>query len=210
MELIWDFDGTLFDTYPLMADSLRRAMLEEGHDVPLQDIRARMAVTLGDAVAHYKRTLGITEGTMERYRRIMYAQGWRAARPFAGAEDVCARVVREGGHNHLCTHRGVTARQYMEAWGLDRYFSVYVTDEDGLPRKPAPDMVRRILDVTGRPAQDFLMIGDRELDILAAQAAGVRGCRFTEGKAGIQTAAEYTVARLEDIFDVIAEGGTEQ
>ena len=203
MELIWDFDGTLFDTYPLMADSLRRAMLEEGQDVPVQDIRARMAVTLSDAVAHYKRTLGITEDTMERYRHVMYAQGWRAARPFAGAEDVCARVCREGGHNHLCTHRGVTARKYMEAWGLDRYFSVYVTDEDGLPRKPAPDMVRRVLETTGRPAQEFWMIGDRELDILAAQAAGVRGCLFTQGRENVVTAAEYQVSRLEDLFEIM-------
>ena len=203
MELIWDFDGTLFDTYPLMADSLRRAMLEEGHDVPVQDIRARMAVTLSDAVAHYKSTLGITEDTMERYRHVMYAQGWRAARPFAGADDVCARVCREGGHNHLCTHRGVTARKYMEAWGLDRYFSVYVTDEDGLPRKPAPDMVRRVLETTGRPAQEFWMIGDRELDILAAQAAGVRGCLFTQGRENVVTAAEYQVSRLEDLFEIM-------
>ena len=203
MELIWDFDGTLFDTYPLLADSLRRAMLEEGHDVPVQDIRARMAVTLSDAVAHYKSTLGITEDTMERYRHVMYAQGWRAARPFAGAEDVCARVCREGGHNHLCTHRGVTARKYMEAWGLDRYFSVYVTDEDGLPRKPAPDMVRRVLETTGRPAQEFWMIGDRELDILAAQAAGVRGCLFTQGRENVVTAAEYQVSRLEDLFEIM-------
>ena len=203
MELIWDFDGTLFDTYPLMVDSLRRAMLEEGHDVPVQDIRARMAVTLGDAVAHYKRTLGITDETMERYRRIMYGRGRRAAQPFAGAEDVCARVCREGGHNHLCTHRGVTARQYMEAWGLDRYFEVYVTDEDGLPRKPAPDMVRRVLEKTGLPATEFLMVGDRELDILAAQAAGVRGCLFTQGRENVETAAEFTVMRLEDLFDII-------
>ena len=29
MELIWDFDGTLFDTYPLMAQSLRQALLDE-------------------------------------------------------------------------------------------------------------------------------------------------------------------------------------
>ena len=203
MELIWDFDGTLFDTYPLMADSLRRAMLVEGHDVPEQDILARMAVTLGDAVAHYKRTLGITEETMERYRRIMYGRGRRAAQPFAGAEDVCARVCREGGHNHLCTHRGVTARQYMEAWGLDRYFEVYVTDEDGLPRKPAPDMVRRVLDKTGLPATEFLMVGDRELDILAAQAAGVRGCLFTQGRENVETAAEFTVTRLKDLFDII-------
>ncbi len=40
MELIWDFDGTLFDTYPLMAQSLRQALLDEGRDVPLEHIRA--------------------------------------------------------------------------------------------------------------------------------------------------------------------------
>lgn len=186
-----------------MADSLRRALLEKGHDVPLSDIRARMAVTLGDAVAHYKRTLGIGEDTMERYRQIMYSQGLRAAQPFAGAREVCARVCREGGHNHLCTHRGASARMYMEAWEMDQYFEVYVTDEDGLPRKPAPDMVRRILDVTGRPAKNFLMIGDRELDILAAQAAGVRGCLFTEKRENAVTAAEYTVARLEELLDIL-------
>lgn len=86
---------------------------------------------------------------------------------------------------------------------MDQYFEVYVTDEDGLPRKPAPDMVRRILDVTGRPAKNFLMIGDRELDILAAQAAGVRGCLFTEKRENAVTAAEYTVARLEELLDIL-------
>ena len=91
----------------------------------------------------------------------------------------------------------------MEAWGLDRYFSVYVTDEDGLPRKPAPDMVRRVLETTGRPAQEFWMIGDRELDILAAQAAGVRGCLFTQGRENVVTAAEYQVSRLEDLFEIM-------
>lgn len=54
MELIWDFDGTLFDTYPLMAQSLRQALLDEGRDVPLERIRALMNVTLGHALEQLK------------------------------------------------------------------------------------------------------------------------------------------------------------
>ena len=54
MELIWDFDGTLFDTYPLMAQSLRQALLDEGRDVPLEHIRALMNVTLGHALEQLK------------------------------------------------------------------------------------------------------------------------------------------------------------
>lgn len=201
MELIWDFDGTLFDTYPLMAASLQQAMREEGHEVALSDIRARMAVTLGDALRHYRQTFGITEQTVERYKEILYGRGVKAAAPFPGAEALCARIVEQGGHNHLCTHRGSSARMYMDAWGLSRYFDVYVTEDDHLPRKPAPDMVQRILEKTGRPAEQFIMLGDRELDILAAQAAGIKGCRFTAGEKIENTAAEYIIQRLEDFFE---------
>lgn len=203
MELIWDFDGTLFDTYPLMAASLQQAMQEEGHEVPIADIRMRMAVTLGETLRYYKKTYGITDQTIKRYTQIMYGKGERAAKPFEGAEALCARIVQEGGHNHLCTHRGASARMYMDAWGISRYFEVYVTEDDGLARKPAPDMVQRILDKTGRPRDTFMMLGDRELDILAAQAAGVKGCRFTAGEKPETTAAEYTIEKMADFFDVV-------
>ena len=93
----------------------------------------------------------------------------------------------------------------MDEWGISQYFDVYVTADDGLPRKPAPDMVRKVLDATGKPAADFMMMGDRELDILAAQGAGVKGCLFTCGKEDVETAAEYKIKTYKEFFDIMGE-----
>ena len=52
MEIIWDFDGTLFDTYPLMARCLQRALADAGQEAGCEEIRAQMAAAgwplLGD------------------------------------------------------------------------------------------------------------------------------------------------------------------
>ena len=104
MDLIWDFYGTLFDTYPLMAASLQQAMREEGHEVPISDIRASMAVTLGHALARYRECYGITDATVERYKEIQQSAGVEAAAPFAGVREICRWVCEQGGQNHLCTH----------------------------------------------------------------------------------------------------------
>ena len=205
MDLIWDFDGTLFDTYSLMAASLQQAMREEGHEVPMEDIRARMAVTLGDALNHYRAVYGITDATVERYKKIMQSAGVEAAAPFEGVKEICKWVCDNGGRNHLCTHRSLSAKNYMDHWGISGYFDVYVTADDKLPRKPAPDMVDKIMSQTGKNSSDFIMMGDRELDILAAHGAGVKGCLFTNGKADVETVAEYQIRTYKEFFEKIGE-----
>ena len=201
MELIWDFDGTLFDTYPLMARCLQRALLDEGVPADLAEIRRQMAVSLGTAFAHFS----AGEAVIARYKRYVEQSGPRAVAPFPGAEDVCARVVQQGGHNHLFTHRGASARWYLRESGLDRWFTCVVTDEDRLPRKPAPDGVLRILERSGQPRESFVMIGDREIDILAAHAAGIRACRFAPQAEEVSTEAEYRLREYREFFDVVKE-----
>lgn len=208
MELIWDFDGTLFDTYPLMARSLQRALLDEGKCVPLAEIRAHMAVSMSHTIQTYEREQGLTASTLERYRNYVYQEGMQGAQPFAHVQEICARVVQQGGHNHLCTHRGASAIAYLEAHGLRDLFSVCVTAEDGFPRKPASDGVRHILACSGAPARCFVMIGDRELDVLAGQGAGIRACLYTNGQEGVATHAEYVLKDFANFFDVIKEEKT--
>lgn len=77
MELIWDFDGTLFDTYPLMAQSLRQALLDEGRDVPLEHIRALMNVTLGHALEQLK----VSQRALERYKENLHKAGPLGVQP---------------------------------------------------------------------------------------------------------------------------------
>ena len=51
------------------------------------------------------------------------------------------------------------------------------------------------------------MIGDRELDILAAHRAGIRACWFAGGEPieSVSTEAEYKIQYLKDFFNVVKE-----
>jgi putative hydrolase of the HAD superfamily len=45
-------------------------------------------------------------------------------------------------------------------------------------RKPQPAIYRRALDILGKPAERILFIDDREENVTAARAAGIKGIRF--------------------------------
>jgi phosphoglycolate phosphatase-like HAD superfamily hydrolase len=61
---------------------------------------------------------------------------------------------------------------------LSRYFDDQVTAEEGLARKPDPEGVEWLIGRHALLRDEVLLIGDREVDLFAGQAAGVRTCRF--------------------------------
>ncbi len=61
------------------------------------------------------------------------------------------------------------------------YFCPEAADSDHPDRKPNPGMLRRAMaDLALDPARSF-MVGDRDADLLAAQAAGVAGHLYAGG-----------------------------
>ena len=124
------------------------------------------------------------------------------------AAEALARVQQAGGHNHIFTHRGSSTRWYLREHGLLDRFSLLVTSEDGLPRKPAPDGILRILQRSGAPREAFAMVGDREIDVLAAHNAGILACRFAPEEPDVSTEAEIVLTDLRDILKAIEEERT--
>ena len=122
--------------------------------------------------------------------------GRRASRPIP---------ARQG---HIFTHRGSSTRWYLREHGLLDRFSLLVTSEDGLPRKPAPDGILRILQRSGAPRVAFAMVGDREIDVLAAHNAGILACRFAPEEPDVSTEAEIVLTDLRDILKAIKEERT--
>lgn len=57
-------------------------------------------------------------------------------------------------------------------------------------RKPGPGMLMQAISEFGLKAEQCLMLGDSQSDILAAQAAGVRGVKLESGKADYAALAE--------------------
>ena len=114
--------------------------------------------------------------------------------PMPGVPEALAAMRDAGVKHYLATHRDLQSCELLEKAGLLRFFSGFVTQEDKLPRKPAPDMLIHLMAKHGLDPLECVMIGDRPLDTESGMAAGVLSVlidpegRFPEGQCDLRIA----------------------
>jgi len=69
----------------------------------------------------------------------------------------------------------------LERLGIRNYFNVIIGADDGLPLKPAPDSIVKILTTLQVPREYTAIVGDGTTDVRAGKAAGVTTCSVTYG-----------------------------
>ena len=55
--IIWDFDGTPFDTYPEMANVFKELLEREGISEPFDEIMKHMKISMSTAIKHYQKSI---------------------------------------------------------------------------------------------------------------------------------------------------------
>jgi HAD superfamily hydrolase (TIGR01549 family) len=112
--------------------------------------------------------------------------------PIEGIPEELETLHNYGVKHYVATHRDLQCRELLEKAGLAQYFTDFVTQEDGLPRKPAPDMILHLIRKHGLDPAQCMMVGDRPLDTEAGMAAGVFSVlldiedRFPDGKCDVR------------------------
>jgi phosphoglycolate phosphatase/AHBA synthesis associated protein len=147
---------------------------------------AAFAATWGQSVDDDTKVLvpGETAERVAAYYEAHFGEHADAvdADPAAGA---ALRRLRARGIPTACVTNspGGIARQILAAAGLADGVDLLVAAGNGVPPKPAPDMVRVACECLGVRAADALLIGDSRFDREAAEAAGVRFVQFdTKGR----------------------------
>lgn len=187
MHILWDFDGTLMDTYPAYARTFKQAL-----DVPQseEEIFSLLKVTFG----HAFQTLGLSREQIERLRFLERRLEPEEFKPFPDVEKVLAAAEL----NVIMTHKNREgALKILRAHGLEKYFTEIVTADDGFPLKPDPASYRYLHE----KYRLDLAVGDRELDILPAKAIGIKTCLFQNHTPG----ADYYVDSYENFFSVVGQ-----
>ena len=175
--LLWDFDGTLFDTYPALVRAIEQALAEWGVSVPAARIRALLATTLADTIdalsAEFELERAAFSARVEHYR----ARTTPAERPpFPGVIALCERFKAAGGANLLFTHRDRPTLDALLAWHqADHLFLDILTTEDGYTRKPDPAGFCALIERNAVPRDRALAVGERELDVQAGEKGGGGG-----------------------------------
>ncbi len=175
---IWDFDGTLYDSYPPLAEVCTEYLHEHGIQDDYNEVLRVLKVTVAHFCDVYAGKLGISSAEMlENYRQIIREHP-RDFAPYSGVKEMLASVTAHGGINLLYTHRGLDGLDFLRRDGLLPYFSGHITREDGFPLKPAPDALIHLINKYHLDRDRSVMIGDRDIDLLAAKGAGIRTCLF--------------------------------
>jgi phosphoglycolate phosphatase len=88
----------------------------------------------------------------------------------------------------------------LDCLGIGRYFRMIIGADFGLPLKPAPDAVLRIMSEFGVPKERTVIVGDGTTDVRAGRAAGVITCSVTYGFRSEselrQAGPEYVIGEL--------------
>jgi HAD superfamily hydrolase (TIGR01509 family) len=185
--IIWDLDGTLFDTYPAIAKAFKAALNDLGHDAPLDWIESLAKISLGHCASTLVEKYQLTEEALEQAFDNHYSCTKPAEQPlFPGVRAVCQLIFSLGGKNVIVTHRGRTGTlELLAANQMTVYFAGYLTRDDGYPKKPDPAAFHAALQVHGLRHEETIAVGDRDIDIQAGRAAGVFTCLFGDEGDGI-------------------------
>ncbi len=201
--IIWDVGGTLFDTYPATTRAFLDALAERGVNAPTDWVRSLARVSQDHALRSLAQAYHLDLAPLaERYRALLRHAPPEQQPPFPGAVDVLHAVVERGGLNLIATHRDRALVEILLAhYHLRPLFAAVYSTSDGYPRKPDPAMLDDLALRFDLTREQTLAIGDREIDMQAGQAAGMRTCLF--GSAATRVRPDATIQHHSELLALL-------
>ena len=195
---IWDFDGTLFDSYPHVLSSMQKVLAEENITCDPTELWRHLLVNFGEG----RKYAGLSPESYKRFTEYQYRMGEDEIEPkvipFDGMRDLLADIVKNGGRNYLYTHRNKTSLAYLDQFGMTEFFADAVTSEEHFPSKPAPDAVLAIIERNHLDPAECVMVGDRLIDGMSGINAGIAGVLITAATDATKTPGnDYDAVALE-------------
>lgn len=201
--LIWDFDGTLFNTYPSMLAAFKMALKDYEIEEEEYNIIQHMKISASKAMNHYAKKYNLPEDFSKRYVSYEKATKPEGSVPFPHAHDVCDKFMKKGGRNFIVTHRDNSTYKYLKNYSMENLFTEIVTKHNGFKRKPDPEGFLYIVNKYGLKKEETLIVGDRDFEIIGAKDAGIKVCLYNTNNITITVQPDYEVQSLKELENII-------
>lgn len=201
--LIWDFDGTLFDTYPAMTEALRVTLKEHGFIADKELIYSKMKISVGHCLEYFSSFVDIDEAFLERNKAIRRELEEKLCFPYPGVPELLRDIIDSGRHNYIYTHRDVSLYPLLEKAGMRDLFTDIVIASHGFPPKPAPDAINYLVSKHDLIKSETAMIGDRQIDIDSGINAGVVTIAYYDGSGSVILNQDYTIHDMDEMRKLI-------
>jgi len=210
---VFDFDGTLVDSIRDLAESASELSVAYGGG-RLDEAAVTMMVgegarTLVERVLASAGAVGPQPESFDRFVQIYDRRMLNHTAPYVGMLETLSVLSRTHQLAMLTNKSEPATRRIMSYAGLDRFFDDCVFGDGPHPRKPEPEGLRALMNRHGVAEAGTWMIGDSDVDLATARAAGVRSCiaRYGFGFRRIDPASfradDIIVDRPEDIVTAL-------
>ena len=198
--VLFDMDGTLLDTLADMAAAVNHILSVHGY--PLRTVEEVRAFVGNGARKLMERALppDVTgdafEALLEEYRQWYEAHACVKTAPYPGIPAVLAALHRAGVRCAVVSNKPDGATRELAA----RFFPGLPAfgQRDGIPAKPAPDMVYHALAELGVEASAAAYVGDSEVDVALARNAKLPLVAVSWGFRGREALEEAGAALVVD------------
>ena len=201
--IIFDLDGTLIDSYEAIGASLNHALTRLGlAPLPAELIRVMVGRGLEVLIARaldsqHPESDGRIAQAVELFREHYDRTCVGRTRLLPDVETTLNLLSARGYRMGVATNKpSYFARRLLDALGVGALIPfVFGPDLSG-HHKPHPEMVHRVLAAMGLTASEAVYVGDMEVDIETARAAGVRVVVMPTGSStlpALQAADAYLV-----------------
>jgi HAD superfamily hydrolase (TIGR01549 family) len=203
--IIWDFDGTIYDTYPRIVDSFDQVINGKYHfSYSLFELRSMIFVDTKYCAKMIAEKHNMSQESLLREVRAYYDLESRINESvFESAKDYIQSTLDSVRH-YLVTHRDKQSTlEKLSKASLNRSFETIITKDDGFPEKPNPESFISIIRKSGIPQELFYCIGDRDLDIEAGNNAGIKAIFFsTDGE--MREKADFNISDHKQLEKILA------
>lgn len=170
---IFDVDGTLADTYPLITRAFNGfAYKYLGRVLTMQELVSKFGPTESEIVGNMVRP-EIRREAIEYYYRC-YEDFHDGTRLYGGIPELLSELERREKKKAIFTGKGRRSTDItLDKLDIAHRFSPVVTGDDVNCPKPNPEGIITVIEKTGVAPHQTAMVGDHRSDILAGRAAGV-------------------------------------
>lgn len=178
--VVFDLDGTLVDSRTDLARATNALVRELGGRPLAEDAVAGMVGEgAGVLVRRALDAAGLdpaTPGALERFLALYDERLLDNTRPYPGMAETLAALASGRPLAVLTNKPAEATARILDALHLRGYFGAVVGGDSSHGRKPDPAALEHLAREAGAGIARTLMVGDSDIDLRTARAAGARIC----------------------------------
>lgn len=207
--ILFDMDGTVLNTLDDLHDSVNEALRRFGLPERSTDqVRAALGNGSRYLIEHSVpdgTSEALTEQVLDFYGPWYTAHSRIKTRPYPGILELMHRLRAEGLRLAIISNKPDSAVPALAEENFPGLLELAVGEREGVRRKPAPDMIFKAVEGLDLPLARCLFVGDSEVDLATARAAGIDCVSVTWGFRTSEQLSKAGAAVLVNSADELGE-----